>query len=95
MFELGRAGYNSGRKYGHSEGRSAAANNEKDYKFELYKEDCDAAYAVKRQEFASLEFAVVRASQKLSWKPDGIALLKRALGDDDRATRGAGTSHPE
>ncbi|KAF5790912.1 hypothetical protein HanRHA438_Chr09g0400131 [Helianthus annuus] len=95
MFELGQAGYNSGRKNGYSEGRAAAVNNEKDYHFEFYKEDCGAAYAAKRQEFASLEFGVVKAAQKLSQKPDGVALLKKALGDEDRVTGGAGTSHPE
>ncbi|MFS7905663.1 hypothetical protein Hanom_Chr01g00050361 [Helianthus anomalus] len=82
MFELGRAGYNSGRKYGYAEGRAAAANNEKDYKFELYKDDCDGAYAEKRQEFAMLDFAVVRAVVKLAHKVDGVALLKKALGED-------------
>ncbi|KAJ0578071.1 hypothetical protein HanIR_Chr05g0243241 [Helianthus annuus] len=40
MFELGQAAYNSGRKEGYSKGRAAVANNEKDYHFELYKEDC-------------------------------------------------------
>ncbi|KAJ0800190.1 hypothetical protein HanPI659440_Chr03g0100141 [Helianthus annuus] len=95
MFELGQAGYNSGRKSGYSEGRVAAVNKEKDYYFEFYKEDCGAAYVIKRQEFASLEFAVVKAAQKLSRKPDGVALLKKAFGDEDRATGGAGTSHPE
>ncbi|KAM0041324.1 hypothetical protein Hdeb2414_s0011g00365011 [Helianthus debilis subsp. tardiflorus] len=36
MFDLGAAGYNSGRKFGYGEGRLAVSNNEKDYKFELY-----------------------------------------------------------
>ncbi|KAM0049644.1 hypothetical protein Hdeb2414_s0008g00288301 [Helianthus debilis subsp. tardiflorus] len=92
---LCQAGYNSGRKNGYSEGRVAAVNNEKDYHFEFYKEDCGAAYTAKRQEFASLEFGVVKAAQKLSRKPDGVALLKKALGDEDRATGGAATSHQE
>ncbi|MFS7913846.1 hypothetical protein Hanom_Chr02g00146551 [Helianthus anomalus] len=48
MFELGQAGYNSGRKDGYSEGRAATANNEKDYHFEFYKEDYGAKYAAKR-----------------------------------------------
>ncbi|KAJ0952011.1 hypothetical protein HanPSC8_Chr02g0067171 [Helianthus annuus] len=95
MFKLGQAGYNSGRKDGYSEGRAVAANNEKDYHFELYKENCDGNYAAKRKEFASLEFAVVKAAQKLSRKPDGVALLKKALGDDGHAAGGAGTSHQE
>ncbi|KAJ0765628.1 hypothetical protein HanPI659440_Chr08g0305601 [Helianthus annuus] len=95
MFELGQAGYNSGRKDGYSEGRAAAVNNEKDYHFEFYREDCGAKYAAKRQEFASLEFSVVKAAQKLSRKPDGVALLKKALRDEGRASGGAGTSHPE
>ncbi|MFS7935602.1 hypothetical protein Hanom_Chr05g00405471 [Helianthus anomalus] len=60
MFELGQAGYNSGRKDGYSEGRAAAVNNEKDYHFEFYKEDCGGKYAAKRKEFASLEFAVIK-----------------------------------
>ncbi|MFS7978092.1 hypothetical protein Hanom_Chr10g00911581 [Helianthus anomalus] len=95
MFELGEAGYNSGRKDGYSEGKAAVVNNEKDYHFEFFKEDCAGKYAAKRQEFASLEFVVVKAAQKLSRKADGDSLLKRALGDEDRAAGGAGTSHPE
>ncbi|KAF5822514.1 hypothetical protein HanXRQr2_Chr01g0027411 [Helianthus annuus] len=95
MFELGRAGYNSGRKDGYSEGRAAAVNNEKDYHFELYKEDSGGKYVVKHKEFTSLEFVVVKAAQKLARKPDGVALLKKALGDEGHATGGAGTSHPE
>ncbi|MFS7980877.1 hypothetical protein Hanom_Chr10g00944331 [Helianthus anomalus] len=35
--------YNSGRKDGYGEGWAAAATNEKDYHFDLYKEDCIAA----------------------------------------------------
>ena len=92
MFELGRAGYNSGRKFGYAEGKAAAINKEKDYHFELYKEDCDGAYAAKRKEFSTLDFASVRVAQKLSRKPDGVALLKKALGDDADAAGGAGTS---
>ncbi|KAJ0742176.1 hypothetical protein HanPI659440_Chr10g0361201 [Helianthus annuus] len=94
MFELGGAGYNSGRKYGYAEGRCAAVNNEKDYHFELFKEDCEGAYAAKRQEFSMLDFAVVRAAGKLAHKADGVALLKKALGDDgDGGAGGAGSSH--
>ncbi|KAJ0837548.1 hypothetical protein HanRHA438_Chr16g0779401 [Helianthus annuus] len=89
MYELGRAGYNNGRKYGYSEGRAAVVNNDKDYHFELYKEDCEGHYAAKRKEFASLEFAVVKAAEKLASKVDGVALLKKALGD---AAGGSGTS---
>ncbi|KAM0061487.1 hypothetical protein Hdeb2414_s0004g00136701 [Helianthus debilis subsp. tardiflorus] len=91
MFDLGAAGYNSGRKFGYAEGRLAVSNNEKDYKFELYKSDCDGKYAEKRKEFAMLEFAVVKAAAKLALKPDGVALLKKALGDDGAG--GAGSSH--
>ncbi|KAJ0804330.1 hypothetical protein HanPI659440_Chr02g0036791 [Helianthus annuus] len=94
MFEFGRAGYNSGRKFGYAEGRFAASNNEKDYNFELYKEDCDGAYAEKRKEFSMLDFAVVRAAGKLAHKANGVALLKKALGDDgDGGVGGAGSSH--
>ncbi|KAJ0942058.1 hypothetical protein HanPSC8_Chr03g0087411 [Helianthus annuus] len=93
MFELGGAGYNSGRKNGYAEGRCAAANNEKDYKFELYKADCDNAYAKKRREFAMLDFAVVKAAGKLALKADGVALLKKALGENDASgAGGAGSS---
>ncbi|KAJ0556811.1 hypothetical protein HanIR_Chr07g0318081 [Helianthus annuus] len=95
MFELGQAGYNSGRKDGYSEGRAAAVSNEKEYHFELFKEDYGGKYAAKRKEFASLEFAVVKAAQKLSRKSDGVALLKKALGDESHAAGGVGTSHPE
>ncbi|KAM0064562.1 hypothetical protein Hdeb2414_s0003g00104431 [Helianthus debilis subsp. tardiflorus] len=91
MFDLGAAGYNSGRKFGYAEGRLAVSNNEKDYKFELYKSDCDGKYAEKRKEFAMLEFAVVKAAAKLALKPDGVALLKKPLGDDGAG--GAGSSH--
>ncbi|KAF5809666.1 hypothetical protein HanRHA438_Chr04g0170091 [Helianthus annuus] len=34
-------------------------------------------------EFESLELSIVKAAGKLSRKPNGIALLKRALGDED------------
>ncbi|MFS7961422.1 hypothetical protein Hanom_Chr08g00714841 [Helianthus anomalus] len=95
MFELGQAAYNSGRKDGYSEGRAATVNNEKDYHFELYKEDCGAAYAAKRQEFESLEFGVVKAAKKLSRKSDGVALLRKALNDEAPRTGGVGTSHRE
>ncbi|KAM0061407.1 hypothetical protein Hdeb2414_s0004g00135631 [Helianthus debilis subsp. tardiflorus] len=95
MFELGQSGYNSGRKDGYSEGTAAVVNNEKEYHFELFKEDCGGKYAAKRKEFASLEFAVVKAAQKLSRKADGVALLKKALSDEGHAAGGAGTSHPE
>ncbi|KAJ0603880.1 hypothetical protein HanHA300_Chr02g0043231 [Helianthus annuus] len=92
MFELGQAGYNSGRKFGYAEGKAATINKEKDYHFELYKEDCDGAYAAKRKAFSTLDFAVVRAAQKLSRKADGVALLKKALGEDGDAAGGVGTS---
>ncbi|KAJ0561844.1 hypothetical protein HanRHA438_Chr06g0286601 [Helianthus annuus] len=45
MFELGQAAYNSGRKEGYSEGMAAVVNKEKDYHFELFKEDCSGKYA--------------------------------------------------
>ncbi|KAM0035799.1 hypothetical protein Hdeb2414_s0015g00450781 [Helianthus debilis subsp. tardiflorus] len=93
MFELGQAGYDSGQKDSYSEGRVAAANNEKDYHFALYKENCDGKYAAKRKEFASLEFVVVKAAQKLSRKPNDVTLLKKALGDEGHAAGGAGTTH--
>ncbi|KAJ0928682.1 hypothetical protein HanRHA438_Chr04g0196761 [Helianthus annuus] len=93
MFELGRAAYNSRRKFGYAEGKAAAIEKEKDYRFELYKEDCDGAFAAKRKKFSTLEFAVVRAAEKLARKADGIALLKKALGDDGGAAGGVGTSH--
>ncbi|KAF5784056.1 hypothetical protein HanXRQr2_Chr11g0515151 [Helianthus annuus] len=92
MFELGRAAYNSGRKFGYAEGKTAVINKEKDYHFELYKEDCEGAFAAKRKEFSTLEFAVVRAAEKLARKADGVALLKKALGEDGDAAGGAGTS---
>ncbi|KAF5804713.1 hypothetical protein HanXRQr2_Chr05g0200381 [Helianthus annuus] len=95
MFELGGAGYNSGRKNGYAEGRCAAVNNEKDYHFELFKEDCEGAYAAKRREFSMLDFAVVRAAGKLANKANGVALLKKALGDDGAGSAGgAGPSRP-
>ncbi|KAJ0879815.1 hypothetical protein HanRHA438_Chr10g0455881 [Helianthus annuus] len=95
MYELGQAGYNGGRKYGYSAGKAATINKEKDHHFELYAEDCDDRYAAKRKEFSSLEFAVVKAAEKLARKVDGVALLKKALGDEAGAAGGAGTSHPK
>ncbi|KAJ0888776.1 hypothetical protein HanRHA438_Chr09g0405791 [Helianthus annuus] len=73
MFELGRAAYNSGRKFGYAEGKNAVINKEKDYHFDLYKEDCEGAFTAKRKEFSTLEFAVVRAAEKLARKADGVA----------------------
>ncbi|KAJ0800596.1 hypothetical protein HanPI659440_Chr03g0104931 [Helianthus annuus] len=93
MFELGQAGYNSGRKFGYSEGKAAAMNKEKDYHFELFKEDCDGKYAAKREDFASLEFAIVKVAEKLARKGNGVALLKKALGDDGSEAGGVGASH--
>ncbi|MFS7927053.1 hypothetical protein Hanom_Chr04g00304411 [Helianthus anomalus] len=70
-------------KYMYELGRPAAEKKEALKSFDLYKADCVARYAEKRQEFETLEFAIVKAAEKLSRKPDGIALLKRALGDED------------
>ncbi|MFS7933256.1 hypothetical protein Hanom_Chr04g00377561 [Helianthus anomalus] len=91
MFELGQAAYNSGRKDGYGEGRAAAVNNEKDYHFELYKQDCTVAYTTKRQEYEFIEFGVVKAVEKLSRKANAIEVLKKALGV--QGTRGAGPSY--
>ncbi|KAM0026151.1 hypothetical protein Hdeb2414_s0020g00554801 [Helianthus debilis subsp. tardiflorus] len=93
MFELGEAAYNSGRKDGYGEGRVAAAAKEKDYHFELYKEDSTAAYATKRQEYEFLEFAIVRPVEKLSRKGGDVETPKKALGNQDPETEGAGPSH--
>ncbi|MFS7904089.1 hypothetical protein Hanom_Chr01g00031841 [Helianthus anomalus] len=60
MFELGQAAYNSGRKDGYGEGRATAVNNEKDYHFELYKQDCIVVYTTKRQEYEFIEFGVIK-----------------------------------
>ncbi|KAJ0772669.1 hypothetical protein HanOQP8_Chr03g0090041 [Helianthus annuus] len=95
MYDLGEAACALGRKEGYAEGRAAAEAKEPLKNFELYKTDCAARYAEKRQEFESLEFGVVKAAEKLSRKPNGVALLKKALGDEDHETRGAGTSHPD
>ncbi|MFS7988191.1 hypothetical protein Hanom_Chr11g01031771 [Helianthus anomalus] len=92
MFELGEAAYDHGRKDGYAEGRAAAEAKEALKSFDLYKTDCAARYAEKRQEFESLEFAIVKATGKLSRKPDGIMLLKRALGDEDPQGGDAGIS---
>ncbi|KAJ0764635.1 hypothetical protein HanPI659440_Chr08g0294371 [Helianthus annuus] len=95
MYDLGEAAYAHGRKEGYAEGRAAAEAKEPLKNFELNKTDCAARYAEKRQEFESLEFGVVKAAGKLSRKPNGIALLKKALGDEDHETGGAGTSYQE
>ncbi|MFS8034023.1 hypothetical protein Hanom_Chr17g01576331 [Helianthus anomalus] len=94
MFELGQAAYNSGRKDGYSEGRAAVANNEKDYHFELFKEDCGVAYAAKRGDYEFLEFGIVKAIDKLSRRANTIEVLKKALGDSGTDS-GAGPSHQD
>ncbi|MFS7936774.1 hypothetical protein Hanom_Chr05g00419711 [Helianthus anomalus] len=95
MYELGEAAYDHGRKDGYAEGRAAVEAKKPLKSFELYKTGCAACYDEKRQEFESLEFAIVKAVGKLSRKPDRIALLKRALGDEDREAGDAGTSRHE
>ncbi|KAM0004458.1 hypothetical protein Hdeb2414_s0242g00845331 [Helianthus debilis subsp. tardiflorus] len=72
MFELGQAAYNSGRKDGYAEGRAAAASDEKDYHFELYKEDCTVAYTAKHREYEFIEFGIVKAVGKLSRKANAL-----------------------
>ncbi|KAJ0792537.1 hypothetical protein HanOQP8_Chr01g0019111 [Helianthus annuus] len=95
IYELGEVARALGRKEGYAEGRAAVESKEPLKNFELYKTDCVARYAEKRQEFESLEFGVVKAAKKLSRKSNGVALLKKALGDEDHETGGAGTSHQE
>ncbi|KAF5754656.1 hypothetical protein HanXRQr2_Chr17g0793731 [Helianthus annuus] len=95
VFELGQAAYNSGQKEGYSEGRAAAAINEKDYHFELYKEDCSGKYAAKRREHEFVEFGIVKAVEKLSRKVDGVAFLKKALCEEGHGAGGAGPSQQD
>ncbi|KAJ0790368.1 hypothetical protein HanPI659440_Chr05g0214671 [Helianthus annuus] len=90
MFELGQAAYDSGRKEGYSEGRAATASGEKDYRFELFKEDCSGKYAAKCREYEFVEFAIVKAVEKLSRKANAVAFLKKALGDEGHGAGGAG-----
>ncbi|MFS7913061.1 hypothetical protein Hanom_Chr02g00137271 [Helianthus anomalus] len=94
MFEVGQSAYNHGRKDGYSEGRAAAASNEKGYHFELYKEDCAGTYAAKRRDYEFLEFGIVRAIDKLSRRANTIEVLKRALGDSG-TEGGAGPNHQD
>ncbi|KAJ0702782.1 hypothetical protein HanPI659440_Chr14g0543571 [Helianthus annuus] len=93
MFELGEAAFDSGRKEGYGEGRAAATANEKVDHFELYKVDCSAHYAAKRQEYEFLKFAIVRAVEKLSRKGSAVETLKKALGYQDAEAVDAGPSH--
>ncbi|KAJ0442798.1 hypothetical protein HanRHA438_Chr16g0760271 [Helianthus annuus] len=93
MFELGEAAYDSGRKEGYGEGRAVAVANEKVDHFDLYKTDCSARYASKRQEYEFLEFTIVKAVGKLSRKTDVVETPKKALGEQDVETGDAGTSH--
>ncbi|KAM0054582.1 hypothetical protein Hdeb2414_s0006g00196441 [Helianthus debilis subsp. tardiflorus] len=93
MFELGEAAYDHGRKDDYGEGRAAAEVKETMSHFDLYKTDCAARYAEKRQKYEFLEFAIVKDVGKLSRKPDGVELLKKALGDQDLEAEGAGPSH--
>ncbi|KAJ0633871.1 hypothetical protein HanLR1_Chr17g0681711 [Helianthus annuus] len=95
MFELGEATYDHGRKDGYGEGRAAADVKEALSHFDLYKTDCAARYADKRQEYEFLEFAIVKAVGKLSRKPDGVELLKKALGDQEPEAGGARPSHQD
>ncbi|KAF5798764.1 hypothetical protein HanRHA438_Chr07g0307111 [Helianthus annuus] len=93
MFELGQIAYNSRQKDGYREGRAAVVNNEKDYHFELYKEDCTAKYAAKRQEYEFIEFGIVKAVEKLSRKANATEVLKKALGDQGTDGGDARPSH--
>ncbi|MFS8032675.1 hypothetical protein Hanom_Chr17g01560501 [Helianthus anomalus] len=95
MFELGQAAYNSGRKDDYGEGRAAVANNEKDYHFELYKQDCTTAYTAKRQKYEFIEFGMVKAVEKLSQKANAIKVLKKALGDQGTDGGDEGPNHQD
>ncbi|KAM0021974.1 hypothetical protein Hdeb2414_s0023g00623301 [Helianthus debilis subsp. tardiflorus] len=95
MFELGQAAYNSSQKEGYSEGRAAAASGEKDYHFELFKEDCSGKYATKRLEYEFVEFGIVKAVEKLSRTANAVEFLKKALGVESHGAGGAGPSHPD
>ncbi|KAJ0758783.1 hypothetical protein HanPSC8_Chr04g0175931 [Helianthus annuus] len=95
MFDLGQAAYNSGRKDGYGEGRAATMNNEKDYHFELFKEDCNAKYAVKRRDYEFVEFGIVKAVEKLSRRGNAIEVLKKALGDSGPDGGETGPSHQD
>ncbi|KAJ0786100.1 hypothetical protein HanOQP8_Chr02g0051311 [Helianthus annuus] len=95
MFELGQAAYDSGRKEGYSEGKAAATSGEKDYHFELFKEDCSGKYATKCHEYEFVEFAIVKAVEKLSQKANDVEFLKKALGDEGHGAGGAGPSHQD
>ncbi|MFS7996187.1 hypothetical protein Hanom_Chr12g01127011 [Helianthus anomalus] len=66
MYGLGEVAYDNGHKDGYAEGRSAAEAKEALKSFDLYKTDCAARYAEKRQEFEFLEFAIVKAVGKIS-----------------------------
>ncbi|KAJ0762438.1 hypothetical protein HanOQP8_Chr04g0161361 [Helianthus annuus] len=89
------AAYNSGRKDGYGEGRAAAMNNEKDYHFELFKEDCNAKYAVKRRDYEFVEFGIVKAVEKLSRRGNAIEVVKKALGDSGPDGGETGPSHQD
>ncbi|MFS7939163.1 hypothetical protein Hanom_Chr05g00448511 [Helianthus anomalus] len=95
MFELGQAAYSSRRKDGYGEGRAAAASNEKDYHFELYKQDCTAAYTAKRQEYELIKFGIVKVVEKLSRRTNVVEVLKKALGDQGTEGGGAGPSRQD
>ncbi|KAM0064940.1 hypothetical protein Hdeb2414_s0003g00108881 [Helianthus debilis subsp. tardiflorus] len=95
MYELGEVAYDNGRKDGYAKGRAAAEAKETMRHFDLYKSDCAARYAEKRQEYEFLEFAIVKVVGKLSWKPEGVELLRKALGDQDHGAGGAGPSHQD
>ncbi|KAM0014185.1 hypothetical protein Hdeb2414_s0037g00732871 [Helianthus debilis subsp. tardiflorus] len=93
MFKLGEAAYDNGRKDGYGEGRAADFANEKVDHFDIYKTDCAARFAEKRQEYEFLEFTIVKAVRKLSRKTDGVEMLKKDLGDQDPEAGDAGPSH--
>ncbi|KAM0009968.1 hypothetical protein Hdeb2414_s0083g00782151 [Helianthus debilis subsp. tardiflorus] len=65
----------------------------KKYHFELYKQNCTAAYTAKRQEYEFIEFGIVKAVEKLSRKANAIEVLKKALGDQGTDGLDAGPSH--
>ncbi|MFS7918811.1 hypothetical protein Hanom_Chr03g00205531 [Helianthus anomalus] len=69
MYELGEAAYDHGRKDGYVEGRAAAEAKEPLKNFELYKTDCVARYAEKRQESNLLNLL---SSRRLGSYPENL-----------------------
>ncbi|MFS7966082.1 hypothetical protein Hanom_Chr09g00769701 [Helianthus anomalus] len=84
---------------GFAEGKTFAIDKRPDHTFELHKTYCATRFLDRRQEFHNLEFRILKAIEKLSFKMVVVDVLCIVLGDggtegETVAGGGAGPSEP-